>query len=250
MNNVAIVRERDSISQFKTDVDSLLAKRSYFIERILPNLSAGSDFYLIKGKKSLGKAGAEKLASIYQLVATFEKDKETIESFRIEGLAAYICTLTRNGIVSGQGRGAAVLKNNGNDPNKTVKMAQKSAFIDSVIRSTGLSDIFTQDLETMPESAIQSHTAIVERPQYTDEMSNADDHYQSYERVKSEEGGGAEGGYEDPHAMTDKQRNFLMSLIAERISGKEQTEEWLSRLDSGLSISDASELISSLIPAR
>ena len=85
---------------------------------------------------------------------------------------------------------------------------------------------------------------------HTDEGSNADDHYSSYERIANEEEGGAEEGPVDPHAMTDKQRNFLMSLIAERISGKEQTEEWLSRLDSGLSISDASELISSLIPAR
>ena len=101
----------------------------------------------------------------------------------------------------------------------------------------------------MPIASIQSHTTVEERPRHTDEASNEDDHYQSYERAANEEGG-VEEVPEDPHAMTKKQRDFLMSLIAERISGKEQTEEWLSRLDSGLSISDASELISSLIPAR
>lgn len=238
MNNVAIVREHDSIAQFKSDVDSLLAKRSYFIERILPKLSAGSDFYVIKGKKSLGKAGAEKLASIYQLVATFEKDKDTVESFGIEGLAAYVCTLMRSGTVAGQGRGAAVLKNNGNDPNKTVKMSQKSAYIDAVIRTTGLSDIFTQDLESMPAESIQA-------PRPSENMENDE---QSDVQLEPEPA--AEDIHQDPNGMTERQRNFLLSLIAERISGSEQTEEWLARLDSGLSRSDASELISSLIPAR
>lgn len=34
-------------------------------------------------------------------------------------------------------------------PNKAIKMAQKSAFVDAVIRTTGMSDLFTQDLEDM-----------------------------------------------------------------------------------------------------
>lgn len=33
--------------------------------------------------------------------------------------------------------------------NKAIKMAQKSAFVDAVIRTTGMSDLFTQDLEDM-----------------------------------------------------------------------------------------------------
>ncbi len=102
----------------------------------------------------------------------------------------------------------------------------------------------------MPIAAISPSAVTEERPRHTDEASNADEHYQSYERAANEEEGGAEEGPQDQNAMTEKQRNFLMSLIAERISGKSATEEWLSRLDSGLSRSDASELISSLIPAR
>ncbi len=35
--------------------------------------------------------------------------------------------------------------------NKAIKMAQKSAFVDAVIRTTGMSDLFTQDLEDMRE---------------------------------------------------------------------------------------------------
>lgn len=35
--------------------------------------------------------------------------------------------------------------------NKAIKMAQKSAFVDAVIRATGMSDLFTQDVEDMPD---------------------------------------------------------------------------------------------------
>jgi len=36
-------------------------------------------------------------------------------------------------------------------PNKAIKMAQKSAFVDGVIRTTGMSDLFTQDVEDMTD---------------------------------------------------------------------------------------------------
>ena len=35
--------------------------------------------------------------------------------------------------------------------NKAIKMAQKSAFVDGVIRATGMSDLFTQDIEDMED---------------------------------------------------------------------------------------------------
>jgi hypothetical protein len=57
----------------------------------------------------------------------------------------------------GEGRGAAVLVKNNNDPNKTLKMAQKSAFIDAVLRASGLSDFFTQDLGPDDEGSSYNH---------------------------------------------------------------------------------------------
>ena len=62
------------IVEFKLGVDTLLEKRRYLIEKILPTLVEGKDYFVIKGRRSLGKAGAEKLASMFQLVAVFEKD--------------------------------------------------------------------------------------------------------------------------------------------------------------------------------
>lgn len=242
--NTATITEKSNIANFKIGVDSLLQKREYFAQQILPTLVENKDFYTIKGRKSLGKAGAEKIASIYNLVATFFKDKETIESFQsIPGLVAYICKLTRNGAVVGEGRGAAVLKENGNDANKTIKMAQKSAFIDSTIRTTGLSDIFTQDIEDM--SPVEIAPVIMDRnEEVSTRTSQIDDSNAEYlESISCKQNDIAQSAYEP---ITEKQKKFLTNLIWEYVNGEEEREKWLSGIDSH-SKDDASELISSLL---
>ncbi len=206
-----------------------MEKRDYFIQKILPKLVEGQDYYVIKGRKSLGKAGAEKLAAIYQLVATFNRDTDTIESFRgIEGLVAFICVLECSGGVAGQGRGAATLKSHGNDANKTIKMAQKSAFIDAVIRTTGLSDIFTSDLEDMPVENIT-----VALPEEHKEASSD----KNYFPKNTEEG---------DTSITAKQKDLLISLISERIASASERERWFQEVES-CSKFDASEMISSFL---
>jgi len=145
------VATEDSLENFKRSVDDLLSKRSYFISRVLPRLKEGQDYYVIKGRKSLAKGGAEKLASIYNFTAEFKQDAETTQMLKmVLGLVAFTCNLIgRGGQLVGQGRGSSTLAKNQGDANKTIKIAQKSAFIDAVIRSTGLSDLFTQDIEDM-----------------------------------------------------------------------------------------------------
>lgn len=134
----------------ETQVDTLLDSRKYFIDKVLPILAENQDYYTIMNKKSLAKGGAEKLLTIFGFVADFQVDKETMELIKQDGLIAYVCNLkNKNGDFTGQGRGADTLGRNKNDANKTIKMAQKRAFVDAVIRTTGLSDIFTQDLEDM-----------------------------------------------------------------------------------------------------
>lgn len=216
-----VMVQSNSIREFKTGVDELLSKRQYFISKVLPQLIEGQDYYVIKGRKSLAKGGAEKIASIYGFTASFEQDNDTMKSFEsVKGLIAFICNLYKGNQKVGQGRGASTLAKNDNDPNKTIKMCQKSAYIDSLIRCSGLSDIFTQDLEVMPVEAIS------EPPQQEE--------YQVIE--------------EDPKLATEKQRTFLLQLIYEKCS-KASREEYLSQLNSpNLSRFDCSELISSLLP--
>lgn len=199
------------VTEIQERIDTMLTNRMYLIEKVKPMLIESVDIYTLPGMKkpSLGKPGAEKLASIFRLVATFIADKETIEMIgkEINGkpYVAYICNLTRDGVNAGQGRGATFIEYertqyrnvNLNEfeaikaslkpedykeaegkygkyyrvkdgvtfdqlaLNKAIKMAEKSAFIDAVIRATGMSDLFTQDVEDMsveiePEHSVQA----------------------------------------------------------------------------------------------
>jgi hypothetical protein len=73
------------------------------------------------------------------------------------GLVALVCELTTAaGVVVAEGRGARHRDQDFGDVNKTLKMVQKSAQTDAVLRCAGLSEIFTQDLEDMPAVSRES----------------------------------------------------------------------------------------------
>lgn len=207
-----------SMREFKSGVDELLAKRSYFVSQVLPQLIEGQDFYTIKGKKSLAKGGSEKIASIYGYTASFIQDNETMRAFDVKGLIAFICDLYKGNQKVGQGRGASTLSKNDNDPNKTIKMSQKSAYIDAVIRASGLSDIFTQDLDTIPTQAISEIQT------------------QEEEKVLQD-------------SITSRQKDLLISLLYQNVHEEEQREKWIASLDE-LTKGEASEQIQSFIEPR
>lgn len=216
-----VIQQSKSLSEFKLGVSDLLEKRSYFISQVLPKLKESADYYIIKGRKSLSKGGAEKLCSIYNLSATFEKDNETMLAFpSISGLIAYTCTLSRNGVVMGQGRGCSTLSKCDNDPNKAIKMAEKSSYISATIRTTGLSDIFTSDLEDISLSVV---TRIPDKEEYIPIVAPSET------------------------TITSKQNILLRSLIF-KINNADTRADFLHQLESGLSRQDASEMISSLLP--
>lgn len=198
--------------QVQERVNTMLANRKYIVEQVKPLLIEGVDIYQFEGMKkpSLGKPGAEKLAAIFGLQASFQVDKETIEAIgqTEKKYIAYVCILSRNEKPVGEGRGATFVefertnyrnaklveytdakksadfnekdwqKKTGQygeyyrvkdgtvfDPlalNKAIKMAQKSAFVDAVIRTTGMSDLFTQDIEDM--QYIEVHEEVQEKP--------------------------------------------------------------------------------------
>jgi hypothetical protein len=158
MDNNIVPAKPASMTKPKADIDGFIEQRQDFIQKVTAICVEGKDFHVIQGKKSLAKGGAEKIASIFNWQAKFSRDMEALEMLgNIIGLVAYKCTLEIKGKFVGEGRGAAVLSKNGSDPNKTLKMAQKSAYIDAVIRASGLSDFFTQDLEDMPADQIGGH---------------------------------------------------------------------------------------------
>lgn len=168
MDNLAIKNEDSGESSAPTiaasanpvkpdfDIDRFLEKRSEFITKVNQIMVEGADYHIIQGKKSMAKGGAEKVANIFGWQARFTKDSDVMDALKVNGMIAFVCDLEKSSQFMGQGRGASTLSKNAGDPNKTVKMAQKAAYVDAVIRASGLSDFYTQDLEDMPAGTVQA----------------------------------------------------------------------------------------------
>ena len=209
----------------KNGIDALAKKRKIFMEQILPTLVPEQDYWITdEGRKVLSKGGAERLAEIYSITAQFVADKESLAFFgNTSDTVVYRCVLRRNGVVCGEGRGSASLKDHDESINSTIKVAQKSAFVDGILRVTGMSFLFSQDF--LPED-------------------NKEIDLEGRDRIAS-------FNDEDlPKFATEKQKTFLAQLINEKCSTSSKNE-YLSQLNSPyLSRFDASELISSLLPMK
>lgn len=139
-------------------------------EDTIKRFKDGVDYGVIEGlskKASLFKPGSEKMMGAFNLDAHFESDKEVMSMMSdIKALVAFKCVLFQRetGIRFGEGRGAAQLGVRGSrDVNSAIKMAQKSAQIDAVIRAFELSDRFTQDLEDIKarEGSVDKKTSTI-----------------------------------------------------------------------------------------
>ena len=168
---VAVITENNPLSK-PNDLEAqmVVAKKLKEIRTkyIQSELVEGVDFGKIEfknkntgqstfSKPTLFKAGGEKFMVLFNLKATFIKDKETYNmAGKPTGLFCYICRLVNvNGEIVGEGRGCANLnEKQGWIENNAVKIAEKRAQIDAILRTGGLSDVFTQDIEDMPKSSL------------------------------------------------------------------------------------------------
>ncbi len=159
--------------------------RKVFIEWVFSTLVAGVDYQLIHrkvgpkgnkdycpndrdhasrhcqrcgGKATLCKPGSEKIAGLLQLRPVFVRDTDTWEMIGSRpGVIALVCQLMDGGgRIVAEGRGVRSQDQDYGDLNKTVKMCQKSAQTDAILRLGGLSEIFTQDIEDMPSGAAEA----------------------------------------------------------------------------------------------
>lgn len=148
-------------------------------------LKEGTHYGTIKGcgdKPTLLQPGAEKIAYMFNLVPTYKVEREQLgdghREYDVE------CTLTNrdSGQVMGFGVGECSTmeskyryrwdwsggrKRRVENPdvadvwNTCLKMAKKRAFVDAVKSTTAASDVFTQDIEDMPQAeAAQAAPAI------------------------------------------------------------------------------------------
>lgn len=141
------------------------AEQRQVVKRFIQTqLVDGTDYYTLQmgqraSKPTLSKAGSEKFLGLFQLHAVFEQDTATWTMLgEPKGTLCYVChLLTRSGEVVSEGRGARdVLKEK--DINKAIKMAQKSAQIDAVLRTGALSEAFTQDIGEPEEEPVKTTT--------------------------------------------------------------------------------------------
>lgn len=160
--------------------------RAVINEYIKDNMVEGKDYGSITvtsksgkeftSKPSLLKPGSEKFCGLFKIRATFKKDQETVDMLgNTPGIIAYLCELVDGrGQVIGEGRGTAKadVKGADFDINKQVKIAQKRAQIDAVLRTGGLSDFFTQDMEDAPrtESSEESVPATVKQKNFISKL--------------------------------------------------------------------------------
>ncbi len=142
-----------------------MTKIHAFQQVIQQAVKPGHDIGIIPGtdKPTLLKPGAEKIVMMMGLSSRFEiMDK--VEDYE-KGFFSYNirCTLSRQGydICEGVGncnsRESKYVKA---DPysiaNTILKMAKKRAYVDAALSVASLSDVFTQDIEDMPDMRIQS----------------------------------------------------------------------------------------------
>ena len=163
-----VVNPLDSMPEtFRAGLDRRKENRNTLMDWIRSSLVEGRDYgsIMIRGQKSkpsLLKPGAEKIAGMLGLIPRFPNLKE-YEDCAIKGVGidAIIlkCELRNQlGEVIGEGVGARFTEKQDNgDLNKALKMASKSAMIDATLRCAGISEIFTQDVEEIPELNIEEH---------------------------------------------------------------------------------------------
>ena len=143
------------------------ARREIIREFISRQLKSGTDYGTItsngrESKPSLFKPGAERICLLLQLRPRFSADRATLAmAGNPPGLFAYICRLMdSHGNIVGEGRGAAALtEREGWTVNNTIKICEKRAQVDAVLRVAGLSEIFTQDIEDLDQRQAMSHDA-------------------------------------------------------------------------------------------
>jgi hypothetical protein len=104
-------------------------------------------------KPSLWKPGAEKICGMLGLIPRFpnlaEYERAALGAGDVKVIILKCELHTGNGFVAAEGTGARKIDQDRGDINKSLKMAEKSAHIDAILRVAGLSELFTQDIEDM-----------------------------------------------------------------------------------------------------
>jgi hypothetical protein len=114
---------------------------------------------------TLWKGGAEKIIRLLGLSAFFptvyQYEIASLNRIEIQTVVLKCELRTQNGTVVGEGTGAREIKQDGWNLNASIKMACKSAMVDAVIRTAGLTGIF---IKTHRHTLKNNLPSMVNRP--------------------------------------------------------------------------------------
>lgn len=106
-------------------------------------------------KPILFKPGAEKICGMLGLKPSYpmmtEYERAVIDGRKISHVILKCHLLNAKDEIVAEGVGARTLEKDYHDLNKSLKMAEKSGHIDATLRVGGLSEIFTQDGDAIPQ---------------------------------------------------------------------------------------------------
>lgn len=164
----AAVRMGNPLDLSPADFRQALGRRSEnrksLIEWIRASLVEGVDYGTVplrrggQSKPSLRKPGAEKICGMLGVIPRFptlrEYERAALDGRPIEQIILRCEIQNVDDVCLAEGAGARTLTQDNGDLNKCLKMAEKSAHINATLRLSGLSEIFTQDLEDMPQGGV------------------------------------------------------------------------------------------------
>ncbi len=207
------------VERFSQALERREDNRKALLKWIQSNLQAGIDFgqiHVVKkercrlardgrahecmdprhwSKPSLWKPGAEKICGMLGLIPRFPNLSEYENAvLRGEDIKVIIlkCELhTGGGFVAAEGSGARRVAQDSGNINTSLKMAEKSAHIDSTLRVAGLSELFTQDLEDLTNGAKQDIQPDAKRQAPPPNQNH------SQQKPVSQQHAGGNGGNED-----------------------------------------------------
>jgi hypothetical protein len=171
-------------------------------------------------KPSLLKPGAEKICGMLGVTVRFptlsDYEQAAISGVGIKQVILRCEIKNTSGLVMADGVGARNASKDGDDLNKTLKMAEKSAMIDAVLRMAGLSEVFTQDLEDGAHSRI-----------------GADSHKNSEKNRSQDQSTQNEKDKLQRQQITPAQHQRLEARITELGLEYDQVKGWLKRTSKG-----------------
>ncbi|ADE16997.1 hypothetical protein Nhal_3988 (plasmid) [Nitrosococcus halophilus Nc 4] len=173
-------------------------------------------------KPSLFKPGAEKICGMLGVTVHFptlsDYEQAAISGAGIKQVILRCELKNTSGLVMADGVGARNASKDGDDLNKTLKMAEKSAMIDAVLRMAGLSEVFTQDLED------GTHGGTVGDSHKNSEKNRSQDQGLQSEKEKKKA---------QRQRITPAQHRRLEARITELGLERDRVKAWLKRASKG-----------------